>query len=327
MVRPVNSNLLDRLFLSLLDNPQQEPLQHLLSLPPPLGKVLFDLTLTPGTITLLVISGLAAGFINTLAGGGSLLTLPALMLVGLPPDVANGSNRVGILCQTCTAAFRFRREGKLQFQEASWILVPILVGAGIGAWTAAIAPKDILEPILLVCLCTAAVIMAFRPKALLPEPEEAAAITIKSPGVMVQLLLVGAYAGFIQAGVGFLLLAVLCASLRYPLIGANAIKAIVVGCLTVVALGIFMWHDQVAWIPGLIVAKNDSAAVVALHSEAFMYFRKYSLYFRNILKKRSSKNSSSRPGFRTVLGITRTSYDSFATLSGHTQFLRRFFLR
>ena len=84
-------------------------------------------------ITLLVIAGIAAGFVNTVAGGGSVFTVPALMLLGMPADIANGTNRVGVLMQSAAGVWGFRNRGKLDQSALMPIAVPTVAGSLIGA--------------------------------------------------------------------------------------------------------------------------------------------------------------------------------------------------
>lgn len=87
-------------------------------------------------LLVLILSGVAAGFINTLAGGGSLFTLPALMLLGMPADIANGTNRIGVFLQSVAGVWGYRRHGKLEQAALVPILVPSVLGALIGSLTA-----------------------------------------------------------------------------------------------------------------------------------------------------------------------------------------------
>lgn len=202
----------------------------------------------------LVVAGLGAGFINTLAGGGSLLTLPALMLVGLPADVANGTNRVGILLQSVAASVAFDREKAMlaDKRELLGFVWPTVVGAALGALSAASIPRATLKPVLLATMVGMAVLIAFRPKLLAPGPEEVALLPSQAPRARWGLFATGLYGGFLQAGVGFLFLVVLAGMLRHPLATANAIKVVIVAVLTVIALTIFVVAGQVEWIPGLV---------------------------------------------------------------------------
>lgn len=203
-------------------------------------------------------AGMVAGFINTAAGGGSLLTLPVLALAGLPWDVANGSNRVAILVQSIVGVASYRRHGRLDVGALSPLLVPSLVGAGLGAGAATIIAPRALEPIIIATLLAVALLMALRPKAVLRD---------ESPGggggdpgharpalTWLALGAVGFYGGFLQAGVGYLLLAVLGGVLRHQLVAANALKILVVGAYTVLALAIFAATGLVDWVAGAVLS-------------------------------------------------------------------------
>ena len=90
--------------------------------------------MSPFESALLVIGGLVAGVVNTLAGGGSLLTVPLLVLVGLPGTLANATNRIGILIQSLVSAWRFRAEGVSAFRASAPVLGPVALGSVAGAF-------------------------------------------------------------------------------------------------------------------------------------------------------------------------------------------------
>ena len=213
--------------------------------------------LTPTLIALLISTGIIAGIINTLAGGGSNLTLPALMVLGLPADIANASNRVSILFQCIVGARGFSRHGKLDTRDGMDILKPTLVGAAIGALSASFLPTSILKPTLLLAMVTMALLILIRPSVVAPPPGEPNRTMRDTPGARWVLLLAGIYGGFVQAGVGFILIAALAGSLRYDLVRSNALKLLCTGALTAIAMVIFIWRDQIAWIPALLVAAGS----------------------------------------------------------------------
>ncbi|MGQ9426052.1 sulfite exporter TauE/SafE family protein [Gilvimarinus sp. F26214L] len=215
--------------------------------------------ITPLFFALLLGTGLVAGVINTLAGGGSNLTLPALMILGLPADVANATNRVGVLMQSLVGTRAFDRHGKLERGDAVPILVPTLLGSVIGALCASYLPTTYLKPILLGTMLTMALIILIRPAVVTPMPGEMPRHVGKNPGAWWTLFVAGIYGGFVQAGVGFVLLAALAGGLRYDLVRANALKMFCTAILTILALGIFVWRDQVLWIPGLTLAVGTMA--------------------------------------------------------------------
>ena len=142
-------------------------------------------------------AGVAAGFINTMAGGGSLLTLPALMLLGMPATDANGTNRLAVVTQSMSGVLAFHREGRLDTKAIVPVAGPTIVGAIAGSWVAAISPDEVLKPVLL---------------------------------------------------------AVLGGLLRYDAIRGNALKLVCTLLFGVAALAVFVWHDQVRWIPAGVLA-------------------------------------------------------------------------
>ncbi|MEM1415156.1 MAG: sulfite exporter TauE/SafE family protein [Myxococcota bacterium] len=207
----------------------------------------------PFALAAIVVAGLIAGFVNTVAGGGSLLTLPALMLAGLPADVANGTNRVGVLLQTLSALGGFRRAGRLPLGLLPQLALPTVLGGALGAWLAAdVLPRTLVEPALLVALATVAVVTLVAPP--IESGGESALALREKPAAMVGLFLAGLYGGFVQAGVGFVLLAVLGRGLRMDLVRANALKVALVFLFGLVALGIFLAKGQVHWPPALLLA-------------------------------------------------------------------------
>lgn len=202
----------------------------------------------------LIVVGAVAGVINTLAGGGSNLTLPALMLMGLPADVANATNRLGVLMQSVTAAKDFDRYGQLARHDLLGILKPTLLGSFLGAVMAAFAPSEWLKPALLFAMMAMAFVILIRPNVVAPPLGTKALSMNEAPSARWTLFLAGVYGGFVQAGVGFILIAALAGSLRYDLVKTNAIKMVCTAALTVAALAVFIWQDLVAWMPGLILA-------------------------------------------------------------------------
>lgn len=205
-------------------------------------------------MALLLTTGVVAGVINTLAGGGSNLTVPALMLMGLPADLANATNRVGVLVQTVVSARGFHRHGKLEAEDAVPILVPTVLGAGVGALGASLVPAALLKPVLLVSMVTMALIILVRPSTVAPLPGEPPKKLRGNRATWFMLFAAGIYGGFVQAGVGFMLIAALAGGLRYDLVRANALKVLCTAVLTSVAIGIFVWQGQVVWLPGTILA-------------------------------------------------------------------------
>ncbi|MGF1469781.1 MAG: sulfite exporter TauE/SafE family protein [Sandaracinaceae bacterium] len=202
----------------------------------------------------LVAAGLGGGFINTVAGGGSLLTLPALMLVGLPVHEANGSNRLAVVTHSIAGVLGFQREGRLPRRALAPVVLPTMAGAGLGAWAASVAPEAVLRPALLSMLVGMALLLLVRPRLVDPAADEAPRPALEHPGALLGLAAAGFYGGLVQAGVGFVLLGVLGGLLRYDPVRANALKLACTLLFGLLALGIFAAAGQVRWVPAAVLA-------------------------------------------------------------------------
>lgn len=214
--------------------------------------------------------GLAAGALNTLAGGGSLLLVPGLMLVGLPADLANASSRVAILAQCLTGAATFGRGGRLPTHAARSVVPPTLVGAAIGAWIATRVPNRVFEPMLLGTLAVMAIALVLNPARFAPPPD-ATPRTARGPLAMAGLVLAGLYGGVLQAGAGLIFLAILAGGLRYDLVRANALKALVMTAYIAVTVAVFALADKIRWGPALAMSAGSivgawGAASIAMTS-------------------------------------------------------------
>lgn len=205
-------------------------------------------------MALIVITGVISGFINTLAGGGSMITLPALMLVGMPADVANATNRVGVFMQSVTGAKGFDDRDRLDKSAIGPVLVPTVLGALAGSLAASYLPVWILKPVLLACMISMALVMLIRPETVAPPEGTRAYRLQEKPLAAAGMFLAGVYGGFVQAGVGFILIAALAGGLRYDLVRTNALKTVCTAVFSGVALIVFAFRDQVWWIPGMVLA-------------------------------------------------------------------------
>jgi len=206
---------------------------------------------------LLIGAGFAAGFINTLAGSGSLVTLPALIFLGLPPTVANGTNRLAILLQNMVAVSRFRDLGVLEVRKSAWLALPAVLGALLGARLAVDLDEELLRRAIGAVFLLMLPVIALRPRRWLVGRQSSG--SRHGWPVWIALFFVGMYGGFIQAGVGVFLLVCLVLGAGYDLVRANAIKVLIVLCFTLFALVVFIRHDQVAWLPGLTLGVGNMA--------------------------------------------------------------------
>lgn len=204
-------------------------------------------------LAILAGAGVLATIVNVMAGGGGMIVLPALMALGLPADVANGTYRLGVVTQSIAGTASLNRAGKLETSSIVPILIPTILGAVVGALLATWIPPELLKPIMLATMIFMAALIVFRKQTLISD-EGPALTPTEAPRSFVGLFFAGVYGGFIQAGVGFLLLGVLVGTLRHNLVAANALKLVVTLAFGSVALGIFVWAGLVSWAPAIVLA-------------------------------------------------------------------------
>ncbi|MGE0326381.1 MAG: sulfite exporter TauE/SafE family protein, partial [Polyangiaceae bacterium] len=113
----------------------------------------------------MIAAGIAAGVLNVMAGGGSMFTLPVLILLGLPASVANGTNRVAVLMQSVSGVYAFQKSGKLDSKAVLPVLLPTALGSLVGSFSASRLPEGLLKPFLLGTMIAMATLLALRPKA------------------------------------------------------------------------------------------------------------------------------------------------------------------
>lgn len=195
----------------------------------------------------LFLAGCVAGALNVIAGGGSFLTLPILMFLGLPAGVANGTNRIGILLQNVAAVWSFDRQGVLERPAWKWAALPAALGGALGAWLALEISDEAFKRVLAVLMIAISLYTLWRPAEASPEAREAP----RRHGLLATVFfLIGIYGGFVQAGVGFFLLAGTSLA-GLDLVRGNAVKVLTVLVFTGVSLVIFALGGKVAWLMGL----------------------------------------------------------------------------
>jgi len=207
----------------------------------------------------LVAAGLVAGFINTLAGSGSLVTLPALMFIGhLPAPIANGTNRIGLVLQNVVAVGSFRSQNVMDLKGGLWLACPATVGAIIGALIAVDLDEETMHRVIGGLMAVMLVVILVRPTRWIRPATEVEQST-RRPGwkSLVLFFLVGIYGGFLQAGIGVFMLASLVLGAGYDLVRANAVKVLIILCYTPLALAVFVSRGQVDWTLGLVLASGN----------------------------------------------------------------------
>jgi hypothetical protein len=201
--------------------------------------------------------GLLTGVINTLAGGGSLLTLPALIFLGLPTTVANGTNRLGILAQGLAAIAGFHRFNVLPWRVSLLSAAPAVVGAVLGAYLALDVPDELFKKILAGLMLALLGVIIWDPGRRLRASRKALSKWQKV-WFALGFFGVGVFGGFIQAGVGFLVISLMMLA-GFDLVATNAIKVLVVFIFTIAALLVFVFNDQVDYVLGVALGLGSAA--------------------------------------------------------------------
>jgi len=202
---------------------------------------------------LLLAAGMAAGFVNTLAGGGSHLTLPLLLLLGLDPNTANGTNRIAVLTQNAGAIAGFRQHGRSPGRQLLELLPVSILGAFLGARVAVDVPPAVLKAIVVTVIVLTLPALRMSPGTVAAPAPSAIRMRRVSPRDQAIFFGIAFYAGFLQAGVGLLILAAAVPFLGLDLVSANVLKVALVLVYTLVALPVFLTHGQVNLPAGLLL--------------------------------------------------------------------------
>ena len=205
------------------------------------------------TIVALIVSGVLVGFINTLAGGGTAISIVVLMMLGLPANVANGTNRIAVIFQNITSVQAFNKQKLLPWRKALLLALPTIIGSIIGAWIAVDINEAFFRKAMAVIMLVMLFFVIVKPSVWLKERKH---LTEKPVSVLELIIffLIGIYGGFIQIGVGYYLLAAIVLGSGFELVKANAIKVLIVLLYTLAALVVFIYNKQVHWQFGLIHA-------------------------------------------------------------------------
>ena len=207
-------------------------------------------------VIILLICGVIAGFINTVAGGGSLLTLPILIFMGLPSNIANGTNRIAIFMQNIFSISGYKSRGVSDFKYSSWLSVSALIGSIIGAKIAINIDEDMFNKILSIVIIIVVLTIIYNKKPFNINSEN---ISIEKKIIsVIMFFFIGIYGGFIHAGVGFLILSILSNYNGIQLSKANSIKVFVVFVYTFFALIVFIMENKINWILGINLGIGNS---------------------------------------------------------------------
>ena len=206
---------------------------------------------------LLVAVGIIGGFVNVMAGGGSLITVPVMIFMGLPGPVANGTNRIAILAQNLTAVVTFAKRGFSDFRLSLTLAACAIPGAVAGALVGAQLEGVWFNRALAVIMVGVMLVMHFDRGATEQSEDHQPTRRQLLNG---HLLMVGAgfWGGFIQLGVGFILMPILNRAMGLDLVRTNMHKVFIIAVYTVVALAIFASQVELMWAVGLALAVGNS---------------------------------------------------------------------
>ncbi len=203
--------------------------------------------------TALIFSGILVGFINTLAGGGTIISLSLFMLLGLPANVANGTYRIAALCQNAVTLETFRHQKMLDTRKGIWLCIPTIIGSVIGARVAVNLDEKAIEKAFAVAMIFMLFFLFYKPEKWLKGQQK---LIEKKVSVWQMLLFffIGIYGGFVHVGVGYFILAGVVLGAGYDLVKANALKTLIVFAYVPFTLAIFIWEGQVNYEFGIIHA-------------------------------------------------------------------------
>lgn len=206
---------------------------------------------------LLVAVGVAGGFLNVMAGGGSLLTVPVMIFLGIPGPVANGTNRIAILAQNLTAIITFARRGFRDFRLSLSLAACALPGAIVGAMAGARLDGIWFNRVLALIMVGVMLVMHFgRGSRNQPAQHDPDRRQLRNGHLL--MVAAGFWGGFIQLGVGFILMPILNRVMGLDLVRTNMHKVFIVGTYTVAALLVFASQLQLLWLVGLALALGNA---------------------------------------------------------------------
>jgi uncharacterized protein len=206
---------------------------------------------------IVLFGSMLAGSVNTLAGNGSAITLTILTeLLGLPGNLANGTNRIGIFTQSIAGSFAFYRNGKLDIYRSRWPILLTIAGAVLGVLVAVNVSNEAFRNVFRFLMVVMFFIILVKPKRWLRQTDPSKQT---NPWIAVPLYLgLGFYGGFIQMGMGVFFLATMVLYARYSLIDANAVKIFVVGAYTSIVILVFQYQGLIDWRIGLMMAVGQT---------------------------------------------------------------------
>jgi uncharacterized membrane protein YfcA len=196
-----------------------------------------------GVYLIVVASGICCGFINTIAGGGTMITIPVLIAVGIPAHEANATNRLGFLFQSVVASWQLKRKKTFEWKQGLWPSIPLMLGTVAGSFVAVYVDAAVITQWLGLMMIVILPFIFFKPEKWL-RPRQHDVNPRPTWWLNVIYLFIGVYAGFLQAGVGYFLLTTFILGAGYDLLTANSLKVFVVTFTTVAGLLVFILNSH-----------------------------------------------------------------------------------
>ena len=201
---------------------------------------------------LVILVGFGAAFLNTVGGGGSLFSVPILTFLGLPITIANATSRVAILFQNVFAVFGFRSKGvELPWPYSLYLGIASLGGGFLGAWLASRMSDESFKQLFVVVMVLSVIMIVWDP--FRAKNGEQLGRSRQIVGGML-FFFIGIYGGLVQAGIGFLVIAVLSGINNLSLVKSNYVKVFAAIVYTGISVSVFAWQGKIQWLTGAVLA-------------------------------------------------------------------------
>lgn len=227
-----------------------------------------------------ILIGALAGTVNTLAGGGSIFTLTALTFYGMPIDLANATNRLGLVVQSTSGTHSFIKKGLVDLKSNYLLIIIVILGALVGSLIAVYIDKSALRKAVGVILLSLFFVLLLRKRVQISN------LDLKSerykPLFYLTLFLTGIYGGFIQAGVGLIIITILSFFKSWPLLNCIALRSVMITIYTIPVLLVFIYHAQVVWKIGLIISIGQWFGT-KLATNYLINFKKINIYLNYLI--------------------------------------------
>ncbi|WP_031514642.1 sulfite exporter TauE/SafE family protein [Desulfofalx alkaliphila] len=237
--------------------------------------------MTPLEIILILVAGFASGFVNVVGGGGSLVSMPALIFLGLPSAVANGTNRIALMVQSIVAITYFKQKGFFYPKLSVLLGIPAVLGSIVGAKFAISLSDEMFNTILAIVMIVVMFLIIVRPEKYFLKPkkekdseeqeDEESYGPLRMALAVAAFFGVGFYGGFIQAGVGFIIIAALALITGMSLVKINSLKVLITAMYILVSLLVFVISGKVDWAIGFWLALGN--ALGAYYGSKFVVYK------------------------------------------------------